>query len=74
MTLVGGTSNMNLDRRDHTEIHFDELRDLLGMTGVPLRVWIEPGGEFVHMITIPDDTDPHGKLVAKGGYAEVRNR
>ncbi len=62
------------DRRDHTYITFRELRDYLGMTGIPVKVWVEPDSDYVHMITIPEDSDPNGIQIAEGGYVDIRSR
>ena len=61
-------------RRDHTCISFDELKVRLGMTGIPIRVWVEEGGEYVHMLTIPDEDDRNSQAIAPGGYCEIRTR
>lgn len=63
---------MDSDRRDHVAINFDRLAEMLGMTGTVLRAWVEPGDEWVHVLTIPEVDDPNGLITAKGGYCEIR--
>lgn len=63
-----------VNRRDHVIIHQDELRDLLGMTGTVLKVYAEPDGEYVHMITAPVPGDINAVLTTRGGHVESRER
>jgi hypothetical protein len=65
---------MREDYRDHTYISFTELRDFLGMTGIPIKVWIDQENDYIHMVTLCDEHDLNGKLVTEGGYVEARNR
>lgn len=73
--VVRGGHEMYDDQyRDHTYISFNELRDLLGMTGIPIKVWVEPDQDFLHMVTLCEHSDPNGKMVCEGGFVEARDR
>lgn len=62
--------------RDHVAVHWVNLAKLLGMEGKPIKVWVDPDADWVHVITEWDERDgpppPTFKRVAQGGWVEQR--
>lgn len=53
-------------KKRHYQIHHDDLCDLLGIEGVPYKVWAELDNEYLHIMVL----DETGQLVPKGGYVD----
>lgn len=62
--------------RDHVVVSWHDLAELLEMNGRPIKVWVEPDSDYVHVITEWDERDgpppPEMKYIARGGYVESR--
>lgn len=60
--------------KQHVCLTWDELQRALGVEGEVRKVWVEPDGDYVHVMLewTSQRPAPDGyRLVVKGGYTEI---
>ena len=58
--------------KDHVVMFSGQLKELLGMEGDFVQVYVEQGGAYIHVVTSSRNEFKNSKLVSDYGYLEER--